>query len=108
MYTLHMTKNSQDKYHAAPQDYVCSYVPHNVLQISHYVPQRTPWHFRLGSFHYSKLIWVLIQVTTRGHGRVKTVWPFHDNTTQNLISIIQIGPLRIHISSSALVEELYR
>ena len=35
-----------------------------VLQISRILPQRTPWHFRLSSFHYSKLLWVLILVKT--------------------------------------------
>jgi len=111
VFTLRATKNSKIR-HAAPQVCVCSYVPYNMLQISHNVPQRTPWHFRLGSFHYSKLIWVLILVKISK--RVKTVWPFPDNATWNLIlksfGIIRrvqlIGSFWINISSSAPVEEL--
>ena len=36
------------------QDMPCgatSYIPFDVLQIHRNVPQRTPWHFRLSSFH---------------------------------------------------------
>ena len=68
VFTSRAMKNSKIC-HATPQVCACSYVPYNVLQISCIVPQRTPWHFRLCSFHYSKLIWV------------KPVWPFHDNAT---------------------------
>jgi len=72
--------------HATQQVCICSCVLDIVLQISCNVPQKL-----LGIFVYlvstpkiiSKLFWVLILVKTSEW--IKTVWPFRDNATWNLI-----------------------